>query len=254
MRGRWWFGTEVIVRFGSIIEKLEGLNGAAYEGIDQFNYDLVNEVAVFFDPDSIFLRDTAEHVSEVIAHEVGHALGLRHIIGVVDACQKVMDYNHCSRTSPGIIETFATRPFLIFDPQIPSEDNEPVGINHNPTYHIEKHVLKKSNTTIESLGIIPGDWDINTRIQYKLELTALTMSDAIYNCTVQGPDLGDDEEGSMTYAFFRSVDPENLSAVEWAVPEGTPLRIRASTTPDGELDLLFTVSTPPGRRNPSRCN
>ena len=29
------------------------------------------------------------------------------------------------------------------------------------------------------------------------------------------------------------------------MPKGTPLRIRASTTPNGEFDLLFTVSDPP---------
>ena len=243
-------GTEVIVRFGNTLEH-DVLVGKAYQGIDQFNREPLNEVAVFFDPESDANRDSAEFISETIAHEVGHALGLLHILGMGGVCDEVMDYEKCKTISPGTIPRYATRPFLNFEPPEPggTPDFYDRG-TQNSIYHIQNNVLKRSPTTIESQGLAPGDWDINNGIQYKLAVTALGMSE-IYNFTVQGSDLGDEEEGAATYAFFESIDPDNLSDVEWTVPAETSLRIRASTIPNGEYDLLFTVSNPPEEEIPA---
>lgn len=209
------------------------LLGRAYEGIDQYNQDDNDIVAVFMDG-----ADPAINVARTTAHEAAHAFGGRHINPLQGNGEEVLDYH------PDPDEVFYDRPALITEPPRDGElpDLFPPS-SHNPTFHIRHHVLGESIAQLRLEGLIPGTWDLGTRelIRHRLGLD-LEAGVSISSLSIALPDLSDSVEGEPSGLGTLRLLGEDLTdgdAVEFTLPEGTAFMIVGSSSETGELDIVM---------------
>ncbi|MCA9398598.1 MAG: hypothetical protein KC618_02530, partial [Candidatus Omnitrophica bacterium] len=173
------------VRFGSrtTIDKTDLLgialdigNGVDFDDIHNERKD--GEVAVFLDNDF-----SNKYIAELIAHEVGHGLGLRHINAFIppeeNASREVMDY----QSGPGR-EEFTNLPAIIQEPPIdPGADpiaNLP--LTHNPIYHLNQYTLGQTISTWKGEVVTPGTYDtIAVEDYYSLFGLNINPNQSIYD-------------------------------------------------------------------------
>jgi len=216
------------------------LDGWAYQRIDRFNKSLGNEVALFLDPN----KDDAQSIAGTIAHEAGHALGLKHILRSGAPETEIMDYNQPREKYADTILDITEPP----DDAIRKNTPECVSVksdNHNPTYHLRRYAVKEDKSKIDQL---PGSWDIGVWERALLRIDKFfgwVFGSEIYNVAMIASEtaaLGPGSEGSLVFGFFETVDVEAPSGLEWVFSTDEPVQILASSRPGDEWDLFFTTS------------
>lgn len=227
------------VRFGPSILGAAGnrlLDGKAWDvaplglsACDRFNSRWDGQVAVFVTP-GVGL-ETPGYTADTIAHEVGHGLGLRHVLPGAAAPTEVMDYDFVEGTA----EQFTDVVSQIIEP--PTATGDPKADTHNPYYHLNRYVLGEDPGTSR-----PGTWDLGTITIQKFEITNISHAGNLHNVT-PGAGLGaaDGELGCETWsnvAYFAEVDPavDTLSFYNYA---DSPLSIFASSEAGDTWDIVF---------------
>ncbi len=203
------------------------LLGLAYTGLDRFNKRPADEVAVFVQQD-------AEYDAETVAHEVGHALGLRHVDpdSTADPLDiSIMDYGP---PSPNHGEQFIDAVSDVFDRFSP--------YSHNPVYHLKRYVDGTSHEELVSQGTDPGSWD--TTLWEKI-VTFFDFGDSdrtLYDVYLLGGE--GDADTMLTLGYFDEITLSELEMLEFELAEGSSLQLVASQTPGGELDTVLASGDP----------
>ena len=196
------------------------LLGYAKPPVDRFNSKRRGEVI-------IFVNKTLPNLdAESAAHEIGHALGLRHVdppIATDPSNAEVMDLDFS--TSPQFINAVSgVTDITSFS-------------THNPLYHLLRYVDGWSPAQLQNAGINPGSWDngstINTRFSFQNENLRL------YNITVFAS--GGSAESSFALAQIPSATLAELSERSFAVSEGLGIVLLASSTTNGLPDVISST-------------
>ncbi|MCF6234677.1 MAG: hypothetical protein L3J36_16500, partial [Rhodobacteraceae bacterium] len=216
------------------------LLGKAYQGVDRYNKNDDDIVAVFMDGSDPLLK-----IAETTVHEVAHAFGGRHINPVVDSGKEVLDYD-----SQGL-EEFYDKVAFITEP--PVDGTKATKVSHNPTYHIRKYVLGESDEDLKADGVTPGTWDRGffNNILYSLGLVDLV--DNLTSLALLIPNQsdiveGDDSENPLGTLVPLSLDIAGLEVLTFSLPEGVPFKIVGSTTDETVLDVV--VEFDPDAKDP----
>lgn len=235
------------------------LLGRAYEDVlpDQCNRRKNDRVAVYGNPQSGGPLDTTKKMAETVAHEVGHALGLRHMDPFEDSGVEVMDYT----PAPGITEAFTTGRFEIVE-GLGTSTPRRTGIFHNGVYHLLAYSVGEPLAKIKARGMEfePADYDTACEGQgppssSRLSFMNIQSSVALNHMTAQaeiGPfpaTAGDtqllfDDPKWGTVAFLGTINPAAVSGIEIIWPDLFPLSIAGSSTGNLELDVFFGFGTP----------
>src|SRR6185295_2804409 len=133
---------------------------------DQVNRRLDGEVGIFLDPST----HSQEQFALTIAHEVGHALGLRHI----DAsnAHAVMDYVDFSD------DKFTNGRYEVTEPPPTDPRAQGQGFFHNPLYHLRRYTLGETPEELYAAGLEPGEWDLTENVAAQCRLDSLVLSRA----------------------------------------------------------------------------
>jgi hypothetical protein len=204
--------------------------------VDRFNVRKDGEVAVFVD----FNRDNVASIAELIAHEAGHGLGLRHINPDGAATTAIMDYEQTG-TGAGRYTDTAN--------QILEPPDDPGGAGrfgtHNPVYHLRRYALGESHDSLASQAILPGTWDDGAYSILSFNLQALTgvgsfAGDTLFNLTAQMiPGAAGFEQPSGTLAFLQQINVGGFAGFEFLTLPEFPFRLLASSGPGTSWDLFF---------------
>lgn len=209
------------------------LLGEAFQGIDRFDEDKNNIVAVLMDG-----NDALADVAETIAHEGAHSYGVRHINPVQNNGSEVMDY-HSAAT-----ETFVKTIANIVEP--PLDGEAATSETHNPTYHIRRYVLGESAEQLKMEGILPGTWDRGffNNIAYSLGLAdlqvpleSLSLLISEQTALVEGAGLTND----LGQLIPLGTGVGNQDQITFNLPEGVAFQIVGSSNNDGVLDVVLEV-------------
>ena len=232
----------------------DGLLGIAYEHVDQCNKRKNDNVAVFGNPNE---GDSLKRMAETIAHEVGHAFGVRHIDPFPESGIEVMDYREPLAAE---IEAFTQGIFEITE-DLAEPQPTPKGDFHNPIYHISAYSFGESRDDLESQGVVPGEtWDINCDSKdiassaRRVSFVNIQFNGDIHNLSAQqqigeeAASLGDtgllDDPKWETIIYVDTIDPSDVSGVEILSRGRFPIRLVGSSTVGNELDLFFGFGTP----------
>lgn len=189
---------------------------------DRFNSKRRGEVIVFVNETFPLANLDAESA----AHEIGHALGLRHVnppAGADPTDEEVMDLDFSS--SPEFINAV-------------SDVTDITSFStHNPLYHLHRYVDGWSSSQLQNAGINPGTWDngstISTRFSFQNENLRL------YHITVFAS--GGSAESSFALEQISSATLAELSGRSFAVPEGLGIVLLASSTTNGQPDVISST-------------
>ena len=189
---------------------------------DRFNTKRRGEVIVFVNESFPLPNLDAESA----AHEIGHALGLRHVnptTATDPSDEEVMDLDFSS--SPEFINAV-------------SDVTDITSFStHNPLYHLRRYVDGWSSAQLQNAGINPGTWDngstISTRFSFQNENLRL------YNITVFAS--GGSAESSFALEQISSATLAELSGRSFAVPEGLGIVLLASSTTNGLPDVISST-------------
>lgn len=220
---------------------------------DRFNSVPGGEVVVYHEPGE---PTDGQHrhpgfLADTLVHELGHCLGLYHIQPAVapEAC--VMDYS--DPADPWTEVNFLNQ----VTPMIADmAEGTPVGgvATHNEYYHLRRWL-----GGVVPAPALPGTWDepasgtdmaiasAAANTQASLNLT-VPPSTVLYNVRIVP--VGD-EDVVLPMATFTSLTAAQLANLQLTLPEYTPFRLVASSTPTGAQDitavLAGSVATDPTR-------
>ena len=204
------------------------LAGQAYTGVNNLNHYLGGAAAIFYDP-TVLCSDGSNaplNWAAVVAHEIGHTLGLVHVIGA-DA-HEVMNYNWA--TTEGF-ENAVTATFG-------------GGATSNPVYLLRRYVDGVSDPELRAQGIYPGTRDSAGNELSLFSNNATFSSSAeqtLYNVTVVA-NPGDDAQ--QTLASYDQISLSQLGALGITFDDYSNIQLWASSTPGGDSDLFLSTSNP----------
>jgi hypothetical protein len=172
--------------------------------------------------------------AETVAHELGHTLGLVHILtasGELEADQDIiMDYE-----AAGELATFYDEPTIRWEPPDRySPHPVPLASTHNPTYHLLRYVAELSDAQITALGIIPGSYDttLSEKLTVSVSLEGADSSMMLYDLSVFASFGGTGLGGCATDELLARIDQimfSELSDWEFTVDDGTGFELYASS-------------------------
>lgn len=206
--------------------------GQAVSGIDRFNLNSTGEVITF-------VQSNIEIDAETVTHEVGHALGLRHVNPDGVGALSVMDYD----IAAGDIEVFSNSVTEVTEP--PTATGSPQGFTHNPLYHLKHYVDGVPQSELEVMGIMPGDWDRKSLILNPLELEfdfALREDLTLYDVTVLK--VPSDPSESTILSTFPEITLGELELETFSIMESEGLSLLASSTDGGDFDISLALGNP----------
>ena len=214
-------GEAVAVYFCSTVNS--DLLGYSKGPPDRFNSKRRGEVVVF-------VNETAPSLdAESAAHEIGHALGLRHVnppAALDPADEEVMDLD------------FSPSPEFI---NVVSDVTDITSFStHNPRYHLLRYVEGWSPLELHDAGINPGKWDNGSTLKTSFSFQNENLR--LYNITVFAS--GGSAESSFALEQISSATLAELSERSFAVPEGLGIVLLASSTTNGPLDVISSTGAP----------
>lgn len=208
------------------------LLGQAFQGVDRYNTEKNNIVAVLMDG-----ADPLLSVAETVAHEGAHAFGARHINPTAGSGSEVMDYDGSG------LETFVNTVANISEPPV---DGQPATtITHNPSYHIRRYVNEESDTQLRLEGLMPGTWDRSffNNILYSLGLTDLTENlGEVYALVLGKPPLVEGDPSPLGTLVPIGQDIDGSGTLNFSLPEGSEFRIVATSGDDGNIDTALMLN------------
>ena len=213
----------VIVYFCQIVN--DELLGKSRHQPDRFNSKRRGEVIVFVDDN--FLHP--DLYAETAAHEIGHALGLRHVdpsSAVDPGDQEVMDY------LPSMTPKFINAKSDVTDPLSFS--------THNPLYHLLRYIDGWTTIQLESAGISPGKWDTGSTVSTHFAFQNQNLR--LYNIALFTS--GGDIESAFLLEQITSATLAELSERTFIMPEGLGITLLASSTTNGPLDVISSTGDP----------
>jgi len=202
-------------------------------GVDITNNRPHDQAAVFATSSS----DT--YIANIAAHEIGHTLGLFHLED--DELDPSTD---------------------ILNPTVPRAPSEihngifsTIGLNaqvtHNPVYHLERHVQGRTdfdpNTNCFDDGeVCPGTYDLGAETLRLIFADHQASDNILYNLAISlSLNAESLEEGAGEVSFItplfntEEISLSDLSELVFLVPLGASINFEASSTPEGERDLVL---------------
>ena len=218
------------------------LAGLALTGVDRFNERHNDEVLVWVKGFPFSCPDTCARTphpdASTVLHEVGHALGLRHVDPPGDL--PIMDYD----LALSGIEVYTNGVFQIKEP--PNGDaNDLSVITHNPYYHIKRYVDRVPHEELVAQGVLPGRWDLPGSIFEPLEWEfSFKVSDIpiLYNVQLSVGDI--QSKTSQIIASFEQIIPQDLSEIQFSLRDAEKIQLIASSNPTGPVDIALSTGNP----------
>ena len=189
--------------------------------VDRFNSRRRGEVIIFFFNELLPNLD-----AETAAHEIGHALGLRHIdplVALDPSNNEVMD-SDVSQSPEFINAVSDVTDITSFS-------------THNPLYHLLRYVDGWSPAQLQNAGINPGTWDNGSTVSMRFSFQNENLR--LYNITVFAS--GGNTESSFALEQIPSATLAELSERSFAVPEGLGIVLLASSTTNGLPDVISST-------------
>ena len=213
---------ETVVYFANVgPEELIGeghLAGQAYTGVDQFNTDLHGEAIVFLNYRS------AENTASVVAHEMGHLLGLRHVDPEQDEIMEpTVNYDAESFNNVVSDITDIVSPFM----------------EHNPVYHLRRYVDGISHEDLVAEDVRPGNWDLGRRAPITTSLSDMAASETtLYGLYVL---TGESEDTLTLLGYFDSITLGELANEQFELGQDSFIRIVAASVDGGDIDVVLSA-------------
>jgi len=201
------------------------LYGKSLSFPDQFNSKRHGEMIVFVTGDSGQDAITA-------AHEIGHLLGLRH---VEPNNQEVMQKSNDNTVSP----RFCNAVSVISDTWAEVAANL-IPRTHNPLYHLLRYVEGWTPAQLLNAGINPGTWDTGSFVNTHFSFGGSNLR--LHNIMVFAS--GGDAESTFMLEQIPSATLTELTALSFNVPQGQGLMILASSSAEGDLDVISSTGDP----------
>ena len=189
--------------------------------VDRSNRRRRGEVIVFFVNELLPNLD-----AETAAHEIGHALGLRHVDPTVlldPSNNEVMD-SDVSQSPEFINAVSDVTDITSFS-------------THNPLYHLLRYVDGWSPAQLQNAGINPGTWDNGSFISARFSFQNENLR--LYNITVFAS--GGNTQSSFALEEIPSATLGELSQRSFTVPEGLGIVLLASSTTNGLPDVISST-------------
>jgi len=247
----------VVVRFGRTAS-IDGAafdigcggGGAVYVGNqDQCNKRTDARIAVFqrhVTADGTLRNNfTPAFIGRTVAHEIGHALGIRHMLATDGVSDSVMDYHY----SASAIETFVNHPAQIVEP--PRSMCSPSSARHNPMAHLRLATTCDSRSELSTAQLIPGSYDSCTGCSKcpvsQIAVASISSSIAISNLTVEAPSASaqavDDDEPTDkplwdAYSFLGDISANQPATLSFPLSESGEIQIVGSIAA-GNIDVAF---------------
>ena len=195
---------------------------------DQFNDNRRGKCIVF-----VTGMDQVDAASA--AHEIGHALGLQHVdpnTGIDPLHEEVMQ----------TVGDF-TGPFPKFINAVTVGSDSSLskkGTTHNPLYHLLQFVDGWSPIELHAAGINPGSWDSGspTTVRFSFQNASLRLHDIMVFAS------GGNSESTYMLDQIPSATLYELSQRSFTVPEGMGVVLLASSTTNGEPDVISSSGDP----------
>lgn len=201
------------------------LLGKATE-IDQFNRDKTNAAIILTKNDFFSGNEAMDRVARTAAHEIGHTLGLRHVL---PGQAEIMDYyENPNETFQNIVSNVREKPI---------DSGTELYMTHNPVYHLRRYINGETDGDLRDAGISPGSWDLKLFDKAKAQLDFGAADYQLYQVTVLADANSDDS--LQTLAYFDSISIRELSQLDFLLPSNTGLSLLASTTSDGPVDITL---------------
>ena len=211
------------------------LRGQAIDGVDRYNKRADGKVLIF---DSSF---SSAYMSNLVVHEVGHTLGLKHINPWFDTNSQnypdgkdIMDYGW------NWPEGFTNGVWHVYEP--PDDASARQDTTHNPVYHLKRYVDGLSDDYLVSQGIEPGSWDtLSGSVALTTSLRMQPSDQLLYDVYVAAG-FGADE--MQVLAHFDVISLTDLAQQTFALDPGELLQLIASSAQGGGWDTVLATGDP----------
>lgn len=207
-------------------------------GIDRLNRNVDDSVVVFVNDN--LLNDETE--AESVAHELGHAFGVRHINPEDEEGAEIpliMDYDR----EDGLQQFFEGVTQIVEPPEDGKRGNFPSKGTHNPIYHLYRYVDAVSDADLRDMGIRLGGWDLDIGglPTIVIGLGFSNTESMLYDVTVFS---GHGDDDSTVLAQFDEIQIGDLAEQIFHLDAGMGFGMVGATTPDAGWDVLLSAGDP----------